>query len=320
MANSLPISIRFGSLPINFQGTPQEVGDAIAARLTIVAQQSFALFVTGAAEPFSNVGPWLDTGTSPIGVWKNWDDVTGKYQPITLIDEQLGYILSVNAPDPTKFKVWVKLLSTGKADSINTFFNGAWVDVYTDKLAALQAAVSAVIPPPTGAGKVLTSTGPSTPTVWSDVPSVPIGVFYPFAGTSLPTNHLWCLGQVVPITLYPLLFAALGTTWGGDGVSNFGIPNTPGRTLVGAGLGTAADATNWPLATERGTETHVLTVPQLAKHGASDHPVLESDASGAFGLTPAGGSKYATLPDFGDDQPHPNVQPSIAVNFIIKYQ
>lgn len=325
MSNSLPITIRMGALPLNFHGTPQEIGDAIAARLTIVAQQSLALFVTGAAEPFSDVGPWLDTGTSPIGVWKNWDDVTGRYQPITLIDEQLGYILSVNAPDPLKFKVWVKLLADGRSQSVNTFFSGTWTDVYTDRLAALQLAIDTAVTKPYGsAGRVYTSTGVSTPPIWSNVDSVPIGVWYPFAGTSLPANHLWCLGQVIPITLYPLLFAALGTAWGGDGVSNFGIPNSPGRVLVGAGLGTAADATNWPLASERGTEEVVLTVPQLARHnhlpGSLSNPVLNARTSGSFGLTPAGGSGYDLLDSAGNDEPHPNVQPSIATNFIIKYQ
>ena len=322
MANALPLSIQMGALPLNFQGTPQEIGDAIAARLTLVAQQSFALFVTGAAEPFSNVGPWLDTGTSPVGVWKNWDDVTGSYQPITIIDEQRGYILSVTAPDPLKYKLWVQLLASGKSQAVNTFYNGAWTDVYTDRFAALQASIDAAVAKPYGAaGTVYTSSGPSGTPVWSLADALPLGAFFPYAGTSLPAKYLWCSGQTVPITSYPEAFAVLGTTYGGDGVSNFGIPDSLGRGFVGAGLGDAADATAWTLGEKRGTEKVALTEANNGPHTHSQYATAErikadgnvGDPSG--GMTGQGGSQTGSS---GSGTPHDNVQPMQATNWIIK--
>ena len=128
MPNQLPLDIQMGALPANWQGTPQQFADAIAARLSVITQQTFALFVVGATEPSSDVGPWLDTSTS-IGTWKVWDSTTGNYQPMPLADESLRYILSPSAPDPDIFQLWVELNGSGKAISIKTWYNGAWHDI-----------------------------------------------------------------------------------------------------------------------------------------------------------------------------------------------
>lgn len=322
MSNAVPLTIQMGALPLNFQGTPQQIGDEIAKRLTVVAQQSFALFVTGAAEPFSNVGPWLDTSVSPIGVWKNWDDATGRYQPITIIDEQRGYILSVDQPDPNKFKMWIKLLANGKSQSVNTFFGGAWTDVYTDKFAALQLSIDNSVTKPYGsAGTVYTSTGAATNPVWSAVDVLPVGAFFPFAGTSLPANYLFCSGQVVPISSYPELFAVIGVNFGGDGVSNFGIPDSLGRGFVGVGLGDAADATAWLIGEKRGTEAVALTDANNGPHAhttvvGTGNAKADGNAPGG-GLAVIGGSNTGSS---GSGTPHANIQPSQATNWIIKYK
>lgn len=75
MSNNLPIQIVMSALPPSVRWTPQQLGDAIAQRLSLQTQQEFALFVTGSTAPTSNVGPWLRDGLT----WYVWDDVSGSY-------------------------------------------------------------------------------------------------------------------------------------------------------------------------------------------------------------------------------------------------
>jgi microcystin-dependent protein len=62
-----------------------------------------------------------------------------------------------------------------------------------------------------------------------------IGLVVPFAGNIVPANFLQCNGQTVPISAYPQLYSLLGTTYGGDGVNTFALPNLTGRIPVGTG-------------------------------------------------------------------------------------
>lgn len=81
MANSLPITIQMAALPPQVRWTPQQLGDAIAARLSLVTAQTFALFVAGSTAPLSNVGPWLKDGTT----WYVWYDSLGAYAPAQVV-------------------------------------------------------------------------------------------------------------------------------------------------------------------------------------------------------------------------------------------
>lgn len=123
-----------GSLPPTVRWTPQQLADAIAARLFLVTSQSFALFVSGSTEPASNVGPWLRNGTE----WFVWSNATGNYQPQTISSASLGYIISSSAPDPLIYSVWIETAIGGSPLSVKTYFSGAWVDVYATKLADYQ--------------------------------------------------------------------------------------------------------------------------------------------------------------------------------------
>lgn len=58
-----------------------------------------------------------------------------------------------------------------------------------------------------------------------------------FAGDFAPKNWAFCNGQLMAINQNSALFSLLGTTYGGNGVQNFGLPNFQGRTGVGAGSG-----------------------------------------------------------------------------------
>src|SRR5947209_8737122 len=62
------------------------------------------------------------------------------------------------------------------------------------------------------------------------------GVFI-FAGNFAPSGYMLCAGQLLPISQNSALFAILGTTFGGDGVQTFALPDLRGRTAVGAGQG-----------------------------------------------------------------------------------
>lgn len=59
-----------------------------------------------------------------------------------------------------------------------------------------------------------------------------------FAGNYAPTGWLACDGQMLAVSTNQALFALLGTTYGGDGVNTFGLPNLQGRFAVGQGQGT----------------------------------------------------------------------------------
>jgi microcystin-dependent protein len=60
---------------------------------------------------------------------------------------------------------------------------------------------------------------------------------YMFAGNFAPRGYQFCQGQLLPISQYSALFALLGTTFGGNGQSNFALPDLRSRLPVGAGAG-----------------------------------------------------------------------------------
>ena len=98
-------------------------------------------------------------------------------------------------------------------------------------------------------------------------PLVPIGTILDFAAATPPTGYLVCDGSAVSRTDYAALFAVIGTTWGaGDGSTTFNLPDFRGRTAIGAGTGTASDATAHALGDMDGSETHKLTEDETPVH------------------------------------------------------
>lgn len=87
-----------------------------------------------------------------------------------------------------------------------------------------------------------------------------------FAGNPqrVPAGWHVCDGSVVSVNTYQALFAVLGTTYGGDGVTTFGLPDLRGRVPIGAGSGPGL--TPRALASYGGTETVTLTEAQLPAH------------------------------------------------------
>ena len=153
-----------------------------------------------------------------------------------------------------------------------------------------------------------------------------IGEIRMFGGNFAPVGWALCNGALVPISENDALFNLIGTTYGGDGQSTFALPDLRGRAPVHTGSG-------FTLGQRAGTETVTLTTSQIPVH---THPMLASKDA-ANQITGAGGvlaspvslatyfnsppdntalNAAAVLPA-GGNQPHDNMQPYLAINFII---
>jgi len=165
---------------------------------------------------------------------------------------------------------------------------------------------------------------------------VPSGVTFAYAGSSTPTGFLLCDGSAVSRTTYADLFTIIGTIYGvGDGSTTFNVPDITGRVIAGreavstrltnAGSGIDGDS----IGDAGGSQTHTLTEAQLAEH---DHNLTVStrdfDTTGINDgdrLSRANDDGTARSDDVGptvtagSGQAHPNVQPTIILNYIIKH-
>ena len=144
-------------------------------------------------------------------------------------------------------------------------------------------------------------------------------------------------GQLLPISSYTALFSLLGTTYGGNGSSNFGLPNLLGACAVGMGQGPGLS--NYYLGETGGTTTVTLISSQMPAH---THTV-QSKAALATETVPAGncpadstsaGAIYVPAASIGNPQlmnaaaitstggglPHNNMMPYLALNWIIALQ
>lgn len=154
-----------------------------------------------------------------------------------------------------------------------------------------------------------------------------------FAGDYAPEYWHLCDGSLLSINQYQALYSLLGTTYGGDGVQNFALPDLRGRMIVGQGTSTAGIMYN--RGQKAGAETVALTQANLPSHthmvsasstaATSNSPnnavwanaVNTSYATSAANavLAPAAVSTAA-----GGGQAHQNCQPSVALTYIIALQ
>src|SRR5882672_328279 len=79
-----------------------------------------------------------------------------------------------------------------------------------------------------------------------------------------PTGYAFCQGQLLPIASNTALFSLLGTTYGGNGTTTFGVPNLQGRLAVGQGQGPATS--NYVMGQTAGTETVTLATHKVPPH------------------------------------------------------
>jgi len=159
-----------------------------------------------------------------------------------------------------------------------------------------------------------------------------------FGGNFAPRNYALCNGQIMAISQNTALFSLLGTTYGGNGTTTFALPNMQGRAPVhqgnGAGidpvsLGEMAGETNVTLTTGNlPTHTHPISGALIANSNPGETPAsntlftnsapnqLYAAALGTGGLNLA----PQTITMAGGSLPHNNMQPYLAVTFIIALQ
>lgn len=156
-----------------------------------------------------------------------------------------------------------------------------------------------------------------------------------FAGNFAPTGWATCDGQLIPISQNTALFSLLGTTYGGNGISNFALPNFEDRVPMhydqGPGLsyhviGEAAGATSVTLSTQQ-MPIHTHAAQAFVGRGANANapgPQMALAASqGGQVYAPAGSSVNfdpSVLGGQGGGQAHNNVMPSLGLTFIIALQ
>jgi microcystin-dependent protein len=85
-----------------------------------------------------------------------------------------------------------------------------------------------------------------------------------FAPDFAPSGWAFCHGQLLPINQNMALFSILGTSYGGNGINNFALPDFRGRTPVGFGSG--ANLSTYTIGQKTGNPTNTLAIPQLPAH------------------------------------------------------
>jgi len=166
-----------------------------------------------------------------------------------------------------------------------------------------------------------------------------LGEIRMFAGNFAPKGWQFCNGQTLNISQYSALFSLLGTTYGGNGVQTFQLPNLQGRIPVGEGNGTGL--TPRVIGEVAGSENVTILQTSMPLH---NHQVMVSSVKASVGAIGSGvlpgamvgglaGEFYAlntgtpaptfgslmngSLAPTGGNQPHANVMPSLCVSFII---
>lgn len=176
------------------------------------------------------------------------------------------------------------------------------------------------------------------------------GTVLPFAGSTAPTGWILCYGQAVSRTTYANLFAVIGTTYGaGNGTTTFNLPDLRGRVpagkddmggaaasrLTNAGTGNPGIA-GATLGATGGVDRHAVSEAQMPLHG---HPTYVSTAAQSAAVSNSTGgimmfnnnlvvkNAFTGTPNAtagnqvggtGGGEAHPNAQPTIVLNSIIK--
>jgi microcystin-dependent protein len=166
-----------------------------------------------------------------------------------------------------------------------------------------------------------------------------LGEIRMFAGNYAPVGWAMCDGATLPISGNEALFTLLGTTWGGDGQTHFGLPDLRGRTPIGLGQGTGLTAR--VIGQSLGSEAVALTGDQMPAH---THVIAAGNAATAISPTntypgqlagtanvlyykmptpppsppPATGTMAGgAVGNAGSGLPHDNVMPSTVLTYLI---
>lgn len=156
-----------------------------------------------------------------------------------------------------------------------------------------------------------------------------VGSMVPYVTTNPPFGTIPCDGASYLRTDYPLLYSVIDNAYIID-ADTFTTPVMAGQAVIGAGL--AASGTTFNVNSNGGSETHTLTVAELASHTHIDtgHTHVDGQAAPTLIAIGAGvpapsaipsvgltGSANANLANTGSDNPHNNMQPYLALNWAI---
>ncbi|MBW7968510.1 tail fiber protein [Bradyrhizobium sp. BR 10289] len=168
-----------------------------------------------------------------------------------------------------------------------------------------------------------------------------LGQIMPFAGSVIPKNWALCNGALLSIQQNQGLFSLLGTYYGGNGVTNFQLPDLRGRAIMGS----TGNAGLYPVGMINGSPQATLNVQQIPSH---NHLIQVSAAQGGGrGSVPPAGNVFATntlpaanptkifatagsgdtqlalatnLLNDGSNQAHNNMQPYLTISYLIALQ
>lgn len=144
-----------------------------------------------------------------------------------------------------------------------------------------------------------------------------------------PQGWALCNGQILPISQNQALFSLLGTTYGGNGSTNFALPDLRSRVPIHTGSGHT-------LGEHGGEQAHTLSISELPTHihlvNAADNPAATNTAAPTGGAylgqqantygppTNLTGMSPAEISNTGGSQAHQNMQPFLTLNFSIALQ
>jgi microcystin-dependent protein len=149
-----------------------------------------------------------------------------------------------------------------------------------------------------------------------------------------PRGWAWCDGQILPLSQNTALFSLLGTTYGGNGQSNFALPDLQGRTPLMPGQGPGLSL--YDLGQTGGSENVSLQESQIPSHvhalrgGDSGGAPVASPENASLGSSPARSyvsnvtasesMSFEAVSQTGSSQPHNNMPPYLTAYFIIALQ
>ena len=143
-----------------------------------------------------------------------------------------------------------------------------------------------------------------------------------------PRGYSFCDGQLLPINQNQALYSLLGTTYGGDGRTSFGLPDLRGRVPTHTG-------SSFTLGRRGGEESHQLTIQESPVHThlvyGSNSDANEPEPTGNSWAAQQGGTNFGTasttgymasesMETVGGSGNHPNMQPYLVLNFVIALQ
>lgn len=142
-----------------------------------------------------------------------------------------------------------------------------------------------------------------------------------------PRGWAFCNGQLLPINQNQALFSILGTTFGGNGQTNFSLPNLMRRSPIHFGAGHV-------LGEQAGLDTHTLTIQQLPQHAhnlvatsttqdtvvPTNNYLASSTPSSFYSGSGSAVANPSMISNIGGSQAHNNLQPSLVLNFCIALQ